>query len=145
MGCRGEKREGFGGADGVEAGTDIEESRCDGGERANERDVGFEERNEQGAGTDKGAGEGDKKKRSSFLWFLKNVAVEAHGGDLVGAERVDKLLSRGFEKHEDASDFDSAGGGAGASADEHEEYENGLGEIGPEVKIRRDEAGCGGD
>ena len=60
-------------------------------------------------------------------------------------QQVADLLAHHLEQHHRAGDLQAAAGGACAGAHDHHQQQNCLGELGPEVEVRRGVAGGGDD
>ncbi|MFM1941116.1 MAG: hypothetical protein RI897_98 [Verrucomicrobiota bacterium] len=93
-----EEGEVLGGADGAEAGADIEDACHDGGQAAIDIEGVFEQADADCAEPDADAGEGDEEGCLHFEGFIDDGAVEAQGEHLVGAEGAEDFVFDGFEE-----------------------------------------------
>src|SRR5699024_1213150 len=88
---------------------------------------------------------GEKDHGGAEILFVHHPSVQLDHVDRPGMDDLPDLPADGPQEQQHPGALDGAAGGAGAGADEHEQHQDRLGELRPQVKVRAGEAGGGDD
>ena len=127
----------------LQAGTDVADAGHNGGEGGSEGEVIQGHHQHGGKGDEHIGAQEDHDAVEHFL--IHHPAVQLDHTHRAGVKDLSDLPAHTFEQQEDAGAFHTAAGGAGAGAAQHEDHQQGSGELRPQVKIHAGEAGGGDD